>query len=146
MWLNQDLFENFQYKDLTASSLQGASDFIANGSLSFSDKKEKEFVATLTGNYSSDKIFSLGGAEGFVNRATEYNDEIIETGFVTLDLVVSKKLTEQLFIKFVGRNLSNPEIRQTQKVRSLITAEETNQTVQSYKKGSQFTVSVKYTF
>jgi outer membrane receptor protein involved in Fe transport len=146
MWLNQDLFENFQYKDLTASSLQGASDFIANGSLSFSDKKEKEFVATLTGNYSSDKIFSLGGAEGFVNRATEYNDEIIEKGFVTLDLVVSKKLTERLFIKFVGRNLLNPEIRQTQKVRSLITAEETNQTVQSYKKGSQLTVSVKYTF
>ncbi|MGB1284787.1 MAG: cysteine--tRNA ligase, partial [Polaribacter sp.] len=29
----------------------------------------------------SDKIFSLGGAEGFANRATEFNDQIIEKGF-----------------------------------------------------------------
>lgn len=146
MWLNQDLFENFQYKDATESSLQGASDFIVNSSLSFSNKKEKEFLATLTGNYSSDKIFSLGGAEGYANRATEFNDQIIEKGFVTLDLVMSKELTKNLQIKLVGRNLMNPEIKQTQDIKDIITGVETNETVLSYKKGSQLTLGFKYDF
>jgi outer membrane receptor protein involved in Fe transport len=146
MWLEQDLLKDFQYKDMTTSSLQGASDFIANGTLSYNNKKENEFIATLTGNYSSDKIFALGSPEDFANSAALYNDEIIEKGFVALDLVVSKEITENLLIKLVGRNLLNPEIKQTQKVRSLITSIETNETVLSYKKGSQLTVSIKYTF
>tara|TARA_B110000240_G_C13249834_1_gene346951 strand:+ start:12 stop:674 length:663 start_codon:yes stop_codon:yes gene_type:complete len=146
MWLNQDLLEDFQYKNITSSSLQGAAGFIANGSLSYGDKKEKEFVATLTGNYSSDKIFALGSPEDLVNSDKFYNDEIIEKGFVTLDLVVSKELSKNLLVKLVGRNLLNPDIKQTQLVRSLINGVETNQTVLSYKKGSQLTVSFKYTF
>ncbi|AUC85953.1 TonB-dependent receptor [Polaribacter sp. ALD11] len=146
MWLKQDLLEDFQYKNITKSSLQGASDFIANGSLSFSNKKEKEFIATLTGNYSSDKIFVLGSPEDFANSAELYNDEIIEKGFVTLDLVVSKELTKNFTVKLVGKNLLNPEINQTQKVRSIISNIETNETVSSYKKGSQLTFSIKYTF
>ena len=146
MWLEQDLLKEFQYKDITTSSLQGASDFIANGTLSYSNKKENEFIATLTGNYSSDKIFALGSPEDFANSAALYNDEIIEKGFVALDFVVSKALTDSLLIKFIGRNILNPEIKQTQKVKSLITSIETNETVLSYKKGSQLTVSIKYTF
>ena len=101
---------------------------------------------TGVGNYSSDKIFALGGAEGFANRATEYNDQIIEKGFVTLDLVVSKKLTENLMLKLVSKNLLNPEIKQNQVVRNIITNIETNETVLSYKKGQQLSLSVKYTF
>tara|TARA_B100000795_G_scaffold269986_1_gene261642 strand:+ start:3126 stop:5927 length:2802 start_codon:yes stop_codon:yes gene_type:complete len=146
MWLNQDLLEDFQYKDITSSSLQGAAGFIANGSLSYGDKKEKEFVATLTGNYSSDKIFALGSPEDLVNSDKFYNDEIIEKGFVTLDLVVSKELSKNLQVKVVGRNLLNPDIKQTQLVKSLINGVETNETVLSYRKGSQLTVSFKYKF
>jgi outer membrane receptor protein involved in Fe transport len=146
MWLEQDLLKDFQYKDMTTSSLQGASDLIANGTLSYNNKKENEFIATLTGNYSSDKIFALGSPEDFENSDIYYNDEIIEKGFVALDLVVSKEITENLLIKFVGRNLLNPEIKQTQLVKSFITNIETDETVLSYKKGSQLTVSIKYTF
>ena len=146
MWLKQDLLKDFQYKDISTSSLQGASDFIANGSLTYSNNKENEFVATLTGNYSSDKIYALGSPEDFSNSASLYNDEIIEKGFIALDLVVSKKLSKNLMLKLVGRNLLNPEIKQTQLVRSLITDVETNQTVLSYKKGSQLLLSVKYSF
>lgn len=146
MWLNQDLFKDFQYKNITESSLQGASDFIVNGSLSYSNNKEKEFSATLTGNYSSDKIFALGSPEDFANSEELYNDEIIEKGFVSLDLVTSKKITDKLSVKLTGRNLLNPEIKQTQLVRSLITNIETNETVLSYRKGSQVTLTVKYQF
>ena len=146
MWLKQDLLEDYQYNNITESSLQGASDFIVNSSLSYNDKKEHAFIATLTGNYSSDKIFSLGSPEDKTNSASLYNDEIIEKGFVSLDFVMSKDLTKNLSVKLVGRNLLNPEIKQTQLVKSFITNIETNETVLSYKKGSQLTVSFKYSF
>ncbi|ARV06828.1 TonB-dependent receptor [Polaribacter sp. SA4-10] len=146
MWMEQDLLEDFQYNGITASGLQGASDFIANGSLSFGDKKEKEFVATLTGNYSSDKIFALGSPESKANSDVFYNSEIVEKGFVSLDFVMSKELSKNLSVKLVGRNLLNPDIKQTQFVKSIASAVEINETVLSYKKGSQLSLSFKYTF
>ncbi|WP_282133888.1 TonB-dependent receptor [Seonamhaeicola maritimus] len=146
MWFNQDLLEEYQYNGQTDSELQGASDFIVNGSLGYNNQKEKEFIATLTGNYSSDKIFALGSPEDFANSAVLYNDEIIEKGFFTMDLVMSKQLTDKLLLKFVGRNLLNPEIEQTQLIRDINTSEVTNATVSSYKKGSLLSLSLKYTF
>ncbi|CAM1352251.1 TonB-dependent receptor [Tenacibaculum halocynthiae] len=146
MWFNQDLLPNFQYKDKVKSDLQGASDLILNGSLSYNNRKENEFIATLTGNYSSDKIFALGVPEDFAERATIYNDEIIEKGFFTLDLVLSKKLTKNLAIKLVGRNLLDPKIEQTQLVRNLNTGIETNETVSLYKKGRNVSFSLSYKF
>jgi len=146
IWFNQDLLSDFQYKNITESDLQGASDFILNSSLSYNSQKEKEFIATLTGNYSSDKIYALGSPEDNTNSAELYNDEIIEKGFVSMDLVVSKKLTDKLLLKFVGRNLLNPHIDQTQLIRDINTGVETNKTVLSYKKGSLLSLSLKYTF
>jgi len=146
MWFNQDLLEGFQYKGITESDLQGASDLILNSSLSYNSKTEKEFNATLTGNYSSDKVYALGSPEDFSNSAVLYNDEIIEKGFFTLDFVVSKMLTEKLQIKLVGRNLLNPDIQQTQLVRNINTGVETDEVVLSYKKGAQLNLSLKYDF
>jgi len=146
MWFNQDLLGDFQYKNITESDLQGASDLILNSSISYNSQTEKEFIATITGNYSSDKIFALGSPEDNTNSAQLYNDEIIEKGFVSMDLVVSKKLTDKLLLKFVGRNLLNPDIDQTQFIRDINTGVETNATVLSYKKGSLLSLSLKYTF
>ncbi len=146
MWFNQDLLEDFQYKGITESDLQGASDLILNSSLSYNSKTEKEFNATLTGNYSSDKVFALGSPEDFSNSAVLYNDEIIDKGLFTLDFVVSKMLTEKLQIKLVGRNLLNPDIQQTQLVRNINTGVETDEVVLSYKKGAQLNLSLKYDF
>ena len=150
MWFNQDLSELFQYKGQTESGLQGASDFILNGSVSYNNRAKKEFIATLTGNYSSDKIYALGSPEDFANSATLFNDEIIEKGFVTLDVVMSKKLSDKLSLKFTGRNLLNPSIKQTQQVTVFdandIVISSTNQTVQSYKKGSQISLGLSLNF
>lgn len=150
MWFNQDLRENYQYFGKTESDLQGASDFIINGSLTYNNRAEKELIATLTANYASDKVFALGSPEDFANSTVLFNDEIIEKGFVTLDMVVSKKFSEKLSLKLTGRNLLNPKIEQTQ----LITVfdandaivSQTNETVQSYKKGSQLSLSLSYKF
>ncbi|WP_299434012.1 TonB-dependent receptor [uncultured Maribacter sp.] len=146
MWFNQDLSEFFQYKNKTESDLQGASDLILNGSLSYNSKTEKEFNATLTGNYSSDKVYVLGSPEDFNNSDVLYNDEIIEKGFFTLDLVLSKMLTKKLQLKLVGRNLLNPDIQQTQLIQDLNTGVESDKVVLSYKKGAQLNLSLKYNF
>ena len=146
MWFNQDLKKNFQYKGKTETNLQGASDFILNTALSFSTKSEREFVATTAVNYSSDKIAVLGAPEDQSSSETLYNDEIIEKGFITLDLVMSKKLSEKLSLRIRGKNLLNPAIEQTQLVRSLVNGVETDETVVSYKKGSQVTFSLAYKF
>ena len=146
MWLNQDLSKNYQYKNKVESNLQGASDLILNASISYNNRAEKEFLATLTANYSSDKLFALGNPEDFTNSATLYNDEIVEKGFLTLDLILSKKINKNLSVKLIGRNLINPSIEQTQLVRDLNTGIETNQTVSYYKKGAQISVNFSYNF
>ena len=150
MWFNQDLSDLFQYKGRVESGLQGASDFIANGSMSYNNRAENEFVATLTGNYASDKIYALGSPEDFANSATLFNDEIIEKGFVTLDLVMSKQINKNLSLKFTGRNLLNPDIQQTQQITVFdandAVVQSTNEIVQSYKKGSEFSIGVTYKF
>jgi outer membrane receptor protein involved in Fe transport len=142
MWFNQDLLEIFQYNNKKETDLQGASGFIANAALSYSNNKEKEFVATITGNYSDDKIFALGAPEDFDNSATLFNNEIVEKGFATVDLIVSKKLTDRISLKFSGKNLLNPEIKQTQEIKPL-SGEASTEVVSSYKKGMNLSLSVK---
>jgi hypothetical protein len=117
-----------------------------NTALSFSTKSEKEFVATTALNYSSDKIAVLGSPEDQTSSETLYNDEIIEKGFVTLDFVMSKKLSEKLSLRIQGKNLLNPDIQQTQLVRSLVDGIETDETIVSYKKGSRVNLSLTYKF
>jgi len=146
MLQKQDLLEIYQYNFKTTSGLEGASDFIANASLSYSNNAENEFNATLTGNYSSDKIFSLGAPEDQQLRNELYNDEIIEKGFVTLDFVTSKEINKYLTVKLVGRNLLDPTIKQTQFVRNIVTEVETNETVETYKRGIQLSLGINLSF
>jgi outer membrane receptor protein involved in Fe transport len=142
MWFNQDLFEEYQYNNKTETDLQGASGFIVNGILSFSNKKENEFAATVSGNYSSDKILALGAPEDFENSAKLFNNEIIEKGFATLDLILIKEISETISLKITGKNLLNPEIKQTQNIVPF-TGEPFTATVSSYKKGLELSLGVK---
>lgn len=166
MWHSQDLkgedrdagqFEEFRYKNKTESGLQGASDWIVNGSLSYSNQKEKEFIATLTGNYASDRIFALGSPDDVANKETLYNEEIIENGFVTMDLILSKQINDKFKVKLTARNLLNPKIKQTQLIAQENQAgirfdtnnnpvNEVEETILSYKKGSTISLSLNYTF
>ena len=142
MWFNQDLLDEFQYNNKTEVDLQGAAGFIFNGALSYSNNKEKSFNATLTANYSSDKIFALGAPEDYANSATLFNNEIIEKGFVTMDIVLSKKLSKRISLKVSGKNLLDPKIEQTQKIEPL-SGGSYNEVVQSYYKGVRFSCGLK---
>lgn len=136
MWFNQDLLENYQYNNKSETELQGAADLILNGALSFSNNKENAFNVTVSGNYSSDKIYALGAPEDKVNSATLFNNEIIEKGFVSVDLIVSKKISHRIALKLSGKNLLNPDINQTQFIEPQIGSEpDFDEIVRSYKKG-----------
>jgi len=156
MWHSQDLKEirnaegafvrTFRYKGLTKTDLQGASDWIFNGSLNFATNTENPFRASIIANYASDKIYALGAPEIQTQSETFYNDAIIEKGFVTLDAIISKNLGENLSLKLSGKNLLNPEIERTQNVRPSTTGIETTETVRSYTRGATISLGVGYKF
>ncbi len=156
MWHSQDLKEvrdadgnfirTFRYKNLTKTDLEGASDWIVNASLNFSTPTENPFSGSLTANYASDKIFALGAPEIQSQSETFYNDAIIEKGFVVLDAVLSKEFGEHWRLRFIGRNLLNPEIRRTQLVKPSTTGIETDQTVRSYTSGANLSLGINYSF
>lgn len=126
MWHSQDLkkirddqdrfVRTFRYKDLTEEGLQGASDYIFNGNLNFTTNSENPFDASVVANYASDKIFALGAPEIQTESDINYNDAIIEKGFVTLDAIVSKEFGDNWRLRLTTRNLLDPEIKRTQKV------------------------------
>lgn len=156
MWHSQDLKEvraangnlirTFQYKGLTKTDLQGASDWILNGSLNFSTSNENPFSASLTANYASDKIFSLGSALNQTNTSIEFNDEIVEKGFVVLDAVLTKEFGEHVTLQLIGRNLLNPEIKRTQLVQPRSTGITKEQIVSSYDIGAEVSLGFSYSF
>lgn len=135
MWHNQDLLSRFQYYNKTESGLQGAANLIINASLTYSNNKENALTATVTGNYTSDKIYALGAPEDGTNSATLFNSEIMENGFVSLDVVVSKKINDRISAKLTGKNLLNPYIEQTQEIVPVSGANAYTSVVKSYRKG-----------
>ncbi|MDA3929030.1 MAG: TonB-dependent receptor [Prolixibacteraceae bacterium] len=142
MWFSQDLLEDFVYNYKTTTGLQGASGFISNASLRYSSNTEKKFTATLIGNYSSDKIYSLGAPESKHYSNELFNNEIIEKGFTTIDFVMSKKISDKISLKFSAKNLLNPSIEQTQEIEPQ-SGEAFTEVVRSYKKGISISLGLK---
>ncbi|MFA7085007.1 MAG: hypothetical protein WC141_10830, partial [Arcobacteraceae bacterium] len=145
MWVSQDLLEAYQYNNKTSSGLQGASELITNLTLSYSHLPAN-WQVSLSGNYSSDRIYAMGSPKDANNRDYLYNDEIIEKGVITLDAVVSKGLTDHLTVKLLARNLLNPEMQMKQNLCDLNSREVENLVVESYRKGMRMQLSVNYTF
>lgn len=146
MWFEQDLYKEFQYNNKSTSGLQGASDLIINSSVSYNNQRENAFIATLSANYSSDKIFALGSPEDLEQSDIMFNEEIIEKGFITLDVILSKAINKNLTIKALAQNILNPVIKQTQEITDIPTGLTTNETVQSYKRGADFSLNLSYKF
>jgi hypothetical protein len=156
MWHKQDLKEvyddagnfvrTFRYKGLTETGLEGASDWIVNGALNFNTNTEYPFEATLSANYASEKIYALGSPEFQTSGDINYNDAIMEEGFVSLDLILSKTINQHFKIGISGKNILNPEIKRTQLIKPSSTNVETNETVLSYTLGARFGLNLNYTF
>ena len=143
---NGDLVRSFKYNNRTEADLQGASDWIVNTSLNFETNQEFPLDASLVANYASDRVFALGAAEIQSSSDINYNEEIVENGFVTLDAIINKELTKNWTIGLRARNILNPEIKRTQLVRPSTTGIEREETVLSYTKGVRLGLNVNYSF
>ncbi|MGB0949197.1 MAG: TonB-dependent receptor domain-containing protein, partial [Marinirhabdus sp.] len=143
---NGTFVRSFRYKGLKKTGLQGASDWILNTSINLSTNGENPIEVSLSGTYSSDKIFALGSPEEQTTSDINYNDAIVEKGFVALNLILNKRINNHWNVGFSGKNLLDPQIKRTQLVRPSTTGIETEQTVQSYTRGVGLGINLNYTF
>lgn len=156
LWTSQDLKDDlaedgtlirtFKYNNKTETELQGASEWIINTSLNFETNEDFPLDASLIANYASDRIFALGSPETQSSGDINFNEAIIENGFVTLDAIISKELNKNWKVGLSAKNILNPEIKRTQVVRPSTTGIESEETVLSYTKGVRLGLNINYSF
>lgn len=113
------------------SRLTGASDLLVNSDISFNKdfKNDKSLTATLAGGYFSDRIYALG---------VTGKGDLVDSEVITLDFVLKYKINKNIGFGFSAKNLTDPTIERTQDIQNVV--------VDSYKKGRNFSISMKYSF
>lgn len=113
------------------SRLTGASDLLINSDISFNKefKNDKSITATLAGGYFSDRIYALG---------VTGKGDLVDSDVFTLDFILKFNLSKNIGIGFSAKNLTDPTIERKQDIQNVV--------VDSYKKGRNFGLSVKYSF
>ncbi len=140
------LEQTFKYGDKTEIGLEGASDWITNLSLTFNSGDKHPYEVTLTGNYASDRIFALGAPRNQQQPDVFFNGEIVEKGFVTLDLILNKQINNNWSIGLTAKNLLNPTIERTQFIQEVVSGNQFDSTVLSYSTGVETSLTLNYKF
>lgn len=111
--------------------LTGASDWLINADVSFNKqfKKDNNIQSTLALTYFSDRIFAIG---------TNGRGDLVDSEVVSLDYVLKYNVNKHIGFGFSARNLLDPTISRTQVTENVI--------VDSFKKGRNFSFSMKYQF
>jgi hypothetical protein len=112
----------------------GASDLLLNADITFLtdwNNNESNFSGTIAYSYFSDRVYAIG---------TNDRGDLVDKAFGTLDFVAKSKLTKNLGLNFIAKNLLDPTINRVQ--------ENANGDINvlSYKKGLNFTLSINYQF
>ncbi|WP_196886930.1 TonB-dependent receptor [Aureivirga sp. CE67] len=125
---NNNKSVNFTNND---GQLTGASDLLGNVDLSYFKEfsENKNIQLTVVGAYFSDRVYAIG-TNGVGNA--------VDKSFVTLDFVAKSKLSEKLSIGLSVKNILNPTIERVQETQNVV--------LQSYKKGVNSSISLKYQF
>ena len=113
------------------SRLTGASDLLVNSDISFNRefKNDKSLTATLAGGYFSDRIYALG---------VTGKGDLVDSEVVTVDFILKYNISKNIGFGFSAKNLTDPTIERTQVIQNVV--------VDSYKKGRNFSISMKYSF
>ena len=118
----------------TKSRFTGASDWLVNADISFFNEwnnKESNLTTTLSYNFFSDRIYSIGTSE---------RGDLVDKAVGTLDFIVKSQLTKKIGLGLSAKNLLDPKIERVQ--------ENAGGDVlsQTYKKGMGISLSVNYQF
>ncbi|MGJ8548919.1 TonB-dependent receptor [Winogradskyella wichelsiae] len=143
---NGDLTRTYRYGGKTEIGLEGASDWITNIALTFNTGTKHPYEITLSGNYASDKIYSLGAPRNQSQPETFFNGEIIEEGVVRLDFILNKEINDKWNLSLTAQNLLNPTINRVQNNQSSATGLTSQDTVLSYNTGVNTSLSISYKF
>jgi hypothetical protein len=113
------------------SRLTGASDLLVNYDISFnkSFSSDQSLTATLSGAYFSDRIYALG---------VTGKGDLVDSDVFALDFILKFKLNKNLGFGLSAKNLTDPTIERKQDIQNVV--------VDSYKKGRNFSFSMKYSF
>ncbi len=111
------------------TGLTGASDLLLNGDIMYFVQKQenKNFLATLSLGYFSDRIVSIGTAS---------RGNMIDKGFFSMNLTVKTQLNERVKLSLSAKNLLDPTISRVQEIQDI--------EVLNYKKGRFFGLSLTY--
>lgn len=112
----------------------GASDILLNADLSFLSEwnnKENNVTSTIAYSYFSDRIYAIG---------TNGRGNLVDKSVGSLDFILKSKITKNLNLSFVAKNLLNPTIDRVQ--------DNDNGAINvlSYKKGYTFSFGTSYQF
>lgn len=121
---------NFNKK---TSDLQGSAPVLANLTIGFKqkwDENKKSITSAVVYNYTSDRLYSIGH--------TNMGDQV-DQAISTLDLIVKTQFNK-IGVDVSAKNILNPNYQRVQ--------ENTDQDyiVRQYKKGANFSISLKYNF
>lgn len=116
------------------SKLTGASDLLLNADLSYFSEwndKKSNLNTTITYAYFSDRVYSIG---------TNGRGNQVDKAYGSLDFVAKSKLSQNLGISFIVRNLLDPSIDRVQENPT------SDIIVLTYKKGISMGLSLNYQF
>ena len=133
LYSRQDLTDESTNFTNDEDELQGASPFLLNTDLTFDLEKERyDLLSSFVLNYFSDRIYSLG---------VQQQGNIIEKGIPTLDYIAKLTFDKHFGINFKAANLLDPSFELTQEDIS-----GNNNVINTYKRGSNFSLGFTYTF
>jgi hypothetical protein len=113
------------------SRLSGASDLLVNADMTFNKEfsSEQSLTATISGAYFSDRIYALG---------VTGKGDLVDSEVIALDFILKFKFNKNLGFGISAKNLTDPTIERKQDIQNVV--------VDSYKKGRNFSFSMKYSF
>lgn len=116
------------------SRLQGASPFLANADITYNkswNDNSNTFSATLSGNYNSGSIYSIG---------TQGRASTEEKPLFLLDFIVRTSFNKNFGVNFTAKNLLNTTFERIQPT------DNGDRTILKYKRGMDLGLGVNYTF
>ena len=132
-----DFGANFTFSE---SKLTGASNFLANANLSFLNefREGQDFSATVSYSYFSDKLAVIG---------TSRVGNLVDKAVNKLDFIANTSLTKNLKLGLIYNNILNPTFKRVQEQGKVPGKESVGDiTAVSYKAGSDFRLTLNYTF
>lgn len=115
-----------------SAGFTGASGFLMNADLTYEKRwQEASLQATLAYSHFSDKLQSIG---------TEQSGNIVDKAYGFLDFTLKTQLSDKLGVSFNVKNIINPQINRVQENLTM------DVPVQSYKLGSDVSLSISYKF